>query len=141
MGFEINYGKTKVMILGSNRKLKSLANIVLPQIIIDGNLIPYVNTTKHLGVHLSANLSWDFHISQFLRRLFTEEDPEIRRSDRLAAKNNISFKMPNFATTTYEHSFVVTAIRLWKDLPPEIVNVLSLETFKVKLFDFLISNE
>ncbi|CAG5090759.1 Protein of unknown function [Cotesia congregata] len=42
----------------------------LPQIIVDGNVIPYVSSTKHLGVHLSANLSWDLHVSQISRKVY-----------------------------------------------------------------------
>ncbi|CAG5090608.1 Protein of unknown function [Cotesia congregata] len=153
---EINYKKTKVMILGSKHKLKLLENFELPEIIIDGNVIPYTNSTKHLGVHLSNNLSWNMHISQvsrkvygslnsepkFLRDLFIEEDPVIRRSQRIANRNNnITFKIINFVTTTYEHSFVMSAIRFWQDLPPEISNSLGLESFKTRVFDFLINLE
>ncbi|CAG5102230.1 Protein of unknown function [Cotesia congregata] len=76
---------------------------------------------------------------KFLRSLFVDEDPEIRRSDGLAAKNNVMFKIPKFSSTIYEYSFVVSAIRFWQDLPPEIPNSLSLESFKSKLFDFLFS--
>ncbi|CAG5073925.1 Protein of unknown function [Cotesia congregata] len=62
-GLEINYTKTKVMILGSKLKLKLLKNCELPQIIVDGHIIPYVSTTKHLGPHLSNDLSWDTHVA------------------------------------------------------------------------------
>ncbi|CAD6211859.1 GSCOCG00003869001-RA-CDS, partial [Cotesia congregata] len=67
---EINFKKTKVMILGSKRKLKLLDGYQLPEIVVDGNIIPYVNTTKHLGVHLSSDLSWDAHVSQLSRKAY-----------------------------------------------------------------------
>lgn len=62
-GIEINLQKTKVMILGSNSKLKLLEDYDLPQITIDGKVIPYVNSTKHLGIYLTNNLSWDIHVA------------------------------------------------------------------------------
>ncbi|CAG5109295.1 Protein of unknown function [Cotesia congregata] len=211
-----------VMILGSNRRLKLLDNCDLPSIIIDGNVIPYVNTTKHLGIHVTRNLSWDVHVAhttrkvyatlnclkyrrnilstptrkllrlvnntirfifnlrrdehitpykhklnwltikfkrlyalacfmfkllnsgepKFLRSLFIEEPSEIRRSERIAAKsNNILFQIPNFSTTIYEHSFVISAIRLWKELPTEVINSLSIDSFKNKAFEFFMKLE
>lgn len=55
----------------------------------------------------------------------------------MAAKyNNVNFKIPNFSTNSFEYSFTVTAIRLWRDLPVDIINALSHETFKIKAFDF-----
>ncbi|CAG5082191.1 Protein of unknown function [Cotesia congregata] len=48
VGLEVNFSKTKVMILGSNKKLRNLNNWDLPQIIIDGNIIPYI-TRKVYG--------------------------------------------------------------------------------------------
>ncbi|CAG5096688.1 Protein of unknown function [Cotesia congregata] len=241
--------KTKVMILGSNRKLKLLEACHVPDIKIDGNIIPYVNAAKHLGLHISNDLSWDAHISQlsrkayatinslkyrknilsmpcrkllvttmllpiidycsivyldlskrldkklqrivnnsirfifnikrdehitpyrhtlkwlsvkskreyllacltykiletggpkFLRLLFIDEDLDIRRSNRLAAKNNNIFKMPNFSTAFYEHSFLVSAIRLWQELPTEITNSSSLQIFKNKAYEFFMNKE
>ncbi|CAG5079180.1 Protein of unknown function [Cotesia congregata] len=66
------------------------------------------------------------------------EDLSVRRSERLAAKkNNILFKFPNFSTTQYESSFVITVIRLWEELPEDIINSSSLEVFKNKIFDYL----
>ncbi|CAD6222049.1 GSCOCG00005310001-RA-CDS, partial [Cotesia congregata] len=245
VGLELNLGKTKVMILGSSRKLKLLKGFDLPEIIVDGNVIPYVSSTKHLGVYLSAYLSWDLHVSQisrkvygtlnnlkyrknilststrkllvaamvipiidycslvlmdvsksldyklqrlvnngirfifnlkrdehitphrrslqwltvkskryyflacflyklfnsgepkFLRSMFVEESPDVRRSERVAARqNNITFKIPNFSTISYEHSFLISSIRLWRELPPDVINALSIDTFKTKAYQF-----
>ncbi|XP_074115119.1 uncharacterized protein LOC141537836 [Cotesia typhae] len=57
VGLELNHQKTKVMILGSNRKLKSLDDCDLPLITVDGNAIPFVNSTKHLVVYITNNIS------------------------------------------------------------------------------------
>ncbi|CAG5100621.1 Protein of unknown function [Cotesia congregata] len=232
VGLVINFEKTKVMVLGNSMKLKVLENSGLPQIVIDGKIIPYVSSAKHLGVHLSNNLSWDVHIAQITRKVYAtlknlkhrksilssstrkilitatvipnieycslvlidsskrldyklqclmnnavrfifnlKRDEHItpyrcslnwltikskrsynlacffyklinsgepKRSDRLATKyNNVIFKIPNFSTNSFENSFTVTAIRLWRDLPADIINALSLETFKIKAFEFL----
>lgn len=58
------------MILGNKHKLKLLERYVLPEITIDGSVIPYVNFTKYLGVHLSRSLTWDVHISQLSRLVY-----------------------------------------------------------------------
>ncbi|XP_044597515.1 uncharacterized protein LOC123274085 [Cotesia glomerata] len=245
-GLEINLSKTKVMILGSNSKLKQLEDIDLPPVVVNGVIIPYVNSTKCLGINISRNLSWNYHVTQtvskvnsalhclkvrknifsfpirkllvsatilplidyctvvlidstsdnntklqramnssmrfifnlkkdehitpyrrelgwlsvkfrrmyymscyfykllqvekpkYLRELFIE-DTDVRRSSRLAAKKHSFFKLPHFATTYMEHSFIVTVIRLWEELPDEIVNSSSSEVFKNKVFDYLLN--
>lgn len=70
VGLEVNFQKTKVIILGSSRKLKHLESCNRPQIIINGNIIPYVNSTKHLGIHLTNNLSWDVHVAHIARKVY-----------------------------------------------------------------------
>ncbi|XP_044598357.1 uncharacterized protein LOC123274679 [Cotesia glomerata] len=245
-GLEINLAKTKAMILGSNSKLKKLEDLDLPPIEVNGVMIPYVNYTKCLGIQLSRNLSWNYHVTQivskvnsalhclkvrknifstpirkllvsatilplvdycsvvfvdstsdnnlkqqraincsirfifnlkkdehitpfrrelgwlsvkyrrmyymscyfykllqvekpkYLRELFIE-DIDVRRSNRLAAKKHTSFKIPHFATTYMEHSFLISVIRLWEELPEEIVNSSSSEVFKNKVFDYLLN--
>ncbi|CAG5083585.1 Protein of unknown function, partial [Cotesia congregata] len=54
----------------------------------------------------------------YLRELFIE-DIDTRHSVRLAAK-----KLPKFATTIYELSFIVTCIHLWgrEELPIDLIN-------------------
>ncbi|CAG5102742.1 Protein of unknown function [Cotesia congregata] len=77
---------------------------------------------------------------KFLRSFFVEESTDIRRSERIAAKQiNMSFKMPNFSTTTFEHSFIISAIRIWRELSFEVTNSLSLNTFKT--FEFFMKRE
>ncbi|XP_044585968.1 uncharacterized protein LOC123266005 [Cotesia glomerata] len=239
-GLEINLSKTKAMILSSNSKLKQLSNFDLPPIIINGVIISYVDTAKCLGLHISRNLSWNYHFKlvvskinlalhslkvrknifstdirkllvsstilplidycsivlvdstsendlklqraincsirfifnlkndehitpyrrelgwltvkyrrmyfmscfffkllqvgkpKYLRDSFVEET-EVRRSDRLAAKKHSLYKFPHFATTFMERSFQLGVIRLWEELPEEIVNSSSLEVFKNKI--------
>ncbi|XP_044593197.1 uncharacterized protein LOC123271009 [Cotesia glomerata] len=245
-GLEINLSKTKAMILGSNSKLRQLSNFDLPPIAIDGVIIPYVDTTKCLGLHISRNLSWNHHVQQvvskvnsalhslkvrknifstdirkflvsatilpladycsvvlvdstsendwklqraincsirfifnlrkdehitpyrrelgwlsvkyrrmyfmscyffkllqvgkpkYLRDFFIEETG-VRRSDRLATKKHSLYTFPRFATIFMERSFQVSVIRLWEELPEEIVNSSSLEVFKNKIFDHLLN--
>ncbi|CAG5092861.1 Protein of unknown function [Cotesia congregata] len=238
------------MILGSKGKLKLLDGFDLPPIIVDGNVIPYVDTTKHLGIELSNNLSWNAHTSQisrkayaalnslkyrknilpkscrkllvtttilliinycslvlldsskgldiklqrilnstirfifnlkrdehitpyrqdlrwlsirmhriyslacyfykllqtgepkYLRKLFCDEDESVRRSDRLAQKNNnIIFRIPNFHSVVFERSFVVSAIRLWQELPLDVISPLSIGSFKLKMLNYLLDLE
>ncbi|CAG5109296.1 Protein of unknown function [Cotesia congregata] len=75
---------------------------------------------------------------KYLRDLFVEES-DVRRSDRLAAKRHTSFKIPNFTTSYFEKSYIVTVIKLWEELPSDIVNSSSLEVFKSKAFDYFLN--
>lgn len=71
---DLNLQKTKVMILGSKRKLKLLEDCDLPQICVDGNIIFYVNSNKHLRVHLTNNLTWDVHVAYIARKVYVALD-------------------------------------------------------------------
>lgn len=231
--------------MGSDSKLRRLAEEEIPPIVINGVALPYVNMTKCLGLQLSNNLSWNNDVSQvtrkvnsalhslkvrkniystdirrlvsatilplidycyvvlidatcdndlklqrtvnssirfifglrrdehitayrrelgwlsvkyrrlyfllcyfykllevgkpgYLRDAFFEET-DVRRSSRSVAKKHTVFKLPHFATTYLERSFIVTAIRVWEELPDDIVNSSSLEVFRNKIFDHLLN--
>ncbi|CAG5077149.1 Protein of unknown function [Cotesia congregata] len=112
------------MILGSSRKLKWLDDYDLPQITVDGNVIPYVNSTKHLGVHITNNLSWDVHVAHTTRKVYGTLNSLKSRKNILSTAN------------LYEHSFLISSIRLWREIPPDVINSFSIEAFKSKAFEF-----
>ncbi|CAG5100599.1 Protein of unknown function [Cotesia congregata] len=68
-GLEINFTKTKATILCSNSKLKKLEDLDLLPIVVNGVIIPYVNYTKCLGIQLSRNLSWNYHVTQIVSKV------------------------------------------------------------------------
>ncbi|CAG5074965.1 Protein of unknown function [Cotesia congregata] len=73
-----------------------------------------------------------------LRELFIED--ESRRSEKLAIKNNnVNNLILKFATSYLEHSFVISAIRLWQKLPVEVLDASTLEVFKKNMFEYLLS--
>ncbi|CAG5096483.1 Protein of unknown function [Cotesia congregata] len=105
---DVILNKTKAMILGSSKNLRLIQQEFLSPIIINGVLL-FIGKPS------------------YLRELFVDDDDNVRRSDRLAAKkNNVIFRIPSF-TINYEYSFVITVIRLWHELPSDIVNASSLE--------------
>ncbi|CAG5075082.1 Protein of unknown function [Cotesia congregata] len=72
------------------------------------------------------------------RLIYTNYDIDTRHSVRLAAKKNyVNFKLPKYTITIYELSFVVICIRLWEELPNDVINAPSIEIFKNKLYDYL----
>ncbi|CAG5100542.1 Protein of unknown function [Cotesia congregata] len=80
---------------------------------------------------------------KFLKSLFIEEFPDVRRLDRLAAKlNNVTFRISNFSNfirTLIDSSCNTSTSRdLWRELPTEITDSLSLVTFKIKAFNFFL---
>ncbi|XP_044576898.1 dystrobrevin beta isoform X2 [Cotesia glomerata] len=63
-GLEINLNKTSVMLLGTNSKLKMIQRETLPPIIVNSVALPYADSSKCLGLHVSSNLSWNLHVSK-----------------------------------------------------------------------------
>lgn len=111
----------------------------------DDHITPYRRSLKWLSIkskrlYLLACFLYKLFSSgepKYLRCLFIEESQDIRRSERLASKyNNISFSLPSSSTAVYEHSFLISSIRLWREIPLDIINSLSIEAFKSKAFDF-----
>lgn len=78
----------------------------------------------------------------YLRELFLDPDPDLRRSVRLAELGGpSSFVIPNHRTACYRHSFLLSAIYFWDSLPAPIRDASSLDVFKVRLFEHLLSAE
>ncbi|CAG5093309.1 Protein of unknown function, partial [Cotesia congregata] len=224
-GLKLNLNETVAMIIGSNGRLRKLDVNSIPPIVVDGIALPYVNSTKCLGLHISNNLSWKLHVSYTIKKInsaihslkvrkniFTQEirkllisatvlplidycsavlidytaendlilqrainilnvmtirtyfiatyffkllqidkptylseqfiDIDSRRSQGLALKsNNVNFEIPHFTSNYYENSFVITVIRLWQTLPPDIIGAYSIEVFKTKLLNYLMEQE
>ena len=61
-GLELNVKKTKVMIFGSARNLALLPGN-LPQIMVSGSPIPYVEQVKNLGLLMTPTLNWQPQIA------------------------------------------------------------------------------
>lgn len=59
-----NQDKPIVMILGSAGKLRVIESDSLSPIVINGVLLPYVNSNECLSVTISNNLSWKNHVSE-----------------------------------------------------------------------------
>ncbi|CAG5083043.1 Protein of unknown function [Cotesia congregata] len=51
------------MILGSNYNKKKIQTMEVFPSIVNGVIIPYVDSAKFLGVHINRNLSWKIHAS------------------------------------------------------------------------------
>ncbi|CAG5089241.1 Protein of unknown function [Cotesia congregata] len=105
---------------------------------------------KHITPHrrelkwLSINSRRTYFLATYFYKLLSSGKPnysrdlfnvdESRRSERLAIKdNNVNLLIPNYNTSFLESSFIISAIRLWQKLPPEILNATSLKVFKKKL--------
>lgn len=69
-GLKLNLAKSKVMILGSDAYVRSIDIDRLPPIMmIHDTALPYVREARNLGVTVSANLSWNSHISQISQKV------------------------------------------------------------------------
>ena len=58
--------KTKDLIICFNKKVSAED---IPPLCINGNNIERVNTFKLLGVFVSSDLSWDYHVMYILRKV------------------------------------------------------------------------
>jgi len=65
-GMMINTNKTKELIVCFNKKVNAED---IPTLCINGGNIDRVTTFKLLGVYVSADLSWDYHVMYLLRKV------------------------------------------------------------------------
>ncbi|CAG5078932.1 Protein of unknown function, partial [Cotesia congregata] len=158
--------KTIVMILGSvdycsvvlvdsnvdtDLKLQRAINSIIRYIFSlkqDEHITPYRQKLNWLSikkrrVYFLATFFYKLlHTGQpsYLRELFVEDSS--RRSQRLAEKiNNVNFEIPNYTSSFYENSFVVSVIRLWQNLPTNLINSSSLDCFKPARLDHLLKSD
>ncbi|XP_044584959.1 uncharacterized protein LOC123265327 [Cotesia glomerata] len=68
-GLEINVTKTKAMLLGSSGKLKNIQHNFLPPIVVNGIAIPFTESAKCLGLHITNTLSWNLHTSKTISKI------------------------------------------------------------------------
>ena len=68
-GLELNVRRTKAMTFGSTRNLAMLLNS-LPQIKINGSLVPYVDQAKNLGLIIAPSLNWKPHITFITNKIY-----------------------------------------------------------------------
>ncbi|XP_044583970.1 uncharacterized protein LOC123264615 [Cotesia glomerata] len=68
-GLEINVTKTKAMLLGSSGKLKNIQHNFLPPTVVNGIAIPFTESAKCLGLHITNTLSWNLHTSKTIKNL------------------------------------------------------------------------
>ena len=57
----LNFMKTKFMLIGSNKKIQPLNNLIA--IRVNGRLLKQVKRIKYLGSVVDENLTWDDHIN------------------------------------------------------------------------------
>lgn len=131
-----------------NVKLQRLLNCALRFVFSvkrDAHISPYRRAMNWLTVKTRRNYfkcSMMYSVlttdtPSYLRELYREVGPEVRRSRRLASS---SFSLPLSRTNMLDKSFVTTSVRLWDSLPVNIKDLPSLAAFKNALFRFLFTN-
>ena len=60
---KLNTDKTKYIVIGSQRNLKTLSQQELPPLILDGDLLERKDNVKNLGVLFDENMFWTNHIN------------------------------------------------------------------------------
>ena len=99
-GFLINIPKTKAIILGSTQNLMRIDRSELNPVVVNGTVIPFVNSAKNLGVVLSDDLTWNSHISQIYSRvnfiLYRLRYKGYNLSSQLKAKLVSALLIPHF---------------------------------------------
>jgi hypothetical protein len=66
-GLVINESKTKEMVIYFGRKFNRENDI--PHTVINNKVIDRVNSFKLLGVYISSDLSWDFHVDYMIKKV------------------------------------------------------------------------
>ena len=71
MGLLVNPNKSQAIIVGSKRLLSKINTPDLPQLTLNGTAIPYMSTFKDLGLLIDQNLSWQPHVNESGRHIFS----------------------------------------------------------------------
>ena len=67
---KLNESKSLYMFIGSINKIKSLRNLDLSEVSINGTPIPLVTKCKNLGVIVDENLTWESHINSIISKSY-----------------------------------------------------------------------
>ncbi|XP_022823947.1 uncharacterized protein LOC111354632 [Spodoptera litura] len=68
-GLQINPLKSKAMIIGGRFYRNALSISALDPLILNGNVIPYTDVAKNLGVFINSNLSWGEQVNEISRKV------------------------------------------------------------------------
>ena len=68
-GLNLNVGKSKILIFGSNAYVNQINYYDLPCIFVNGINLPYVSKERNLRVCMMSNLSWSRHVSCISRKV------------------------------------------------------------------------
>ena len=71
MGLLVNPHKSQAIVVGSQRLLSKVNFSDLPNLFLNGSVIPYTSTVKDLGILIDQNLSWQPQVSDVSRRIFS----------------------------------------------------------------------
>jgi hypothetical protein len=66
---DLNPAKTKAIIIGNTKLIKNLDLPSISKIKIKGTPVEYSNTVRNLGMTISQNLSWSFHIKDISNKI------------------------------------------------------------------------
>ena len=69
-GVQLNPSKSQAIVVGSPKLISKISISTLPDIIIDGQIIPYSKSVKNLGIIIDHNMSWDPQVSEVSRKMF-----------------------------------------------------------------------
>lgn len=99
---KLNATKSKIIILGSSTYIISINFYSLPQILVDGTIIPYVHHTKNLGIVMQSNLSRSKHVSYIFERVHhTSHRLKLHRNSLTTSLHVKSVKTLVFSLTDY----------------------------------------
>ena len=71
MGLLVNPTKSQAIIIGSQRLLSNINLSELPQLSLNGAVIPFLTTVKDLGLLIDQNLTWQPQVNDVSRRIFS----------------------------------------------------------------------
>ena len=71
MGLLVNPTKSQAIIIGGQRLLSNTNLSELPQLSLNGAVIPFSTTVKDLGLLIDQNLTWQPHVNDVSRRIFS----------------------------------------------------------------------
>ncbi|CAG5073437.1 Similar to RTase: Probable RNA-directed DNA polymerase from transposon BS (Drosophila melanogaster) [Cotesia congregata] len=134
---KLNAAKTKSIIFNSPWHVKDQACVSARKIVTGDVVTNYSVSVKYLGIILDHTLSWhDQVIAMCNRSIILLQDFNLLTSVRVRSVRQTDVLCLPFArTTTFDNSFIVTAVRTWNQLPEEIVTIADYNEFRSKCYN------
>ena len=103
---KLNEGKSQYIIIGSRQNIKTLNNMQLSPITLNGEVIERETTVKNLGILFDENLSWDAEINKCISKGYSKLRQAYRYKHFLS-KNSKKLIVLTYVLSQFNYSSII----------------------------------